>query len=364
MQIRSLLLIVVFLTVASSSIFAQHSLQIDNGSGSYSTIFGSAPGGIYILPGGGGNILTDYSAPGSPSLAWLTAGNSNTTPGTHFLGTTDNIALHINVRNGVTINNSLIFETNGSISREVTGVTAGNARGSFAVDMQQWRTAATQVASGDVTVIAGGFQNIASGYGSVVSGGQGNNSTFNFSTISGGQFNTASDWHTVVSGGGSNTASADYSTVSGGHYAHASKYGQNAHAAGRFAAQGDAQTSVYVMRQETTNNTATSMFLDGSAARLTIPNNSAYSVRIQIVAINTTTPTRSATFRCDGVLLNNGGTTSGSFSAIASNTTGGFLSTVAVSADDINDALDIQVTGGIGQTIRWVARVETAEVSF
>jgi hypothetical protein len=106
------------------------------------------------------------------------------------------------------------------------------------------------------------------------------------------------------------------------------------------------------------------MFLDGSTQRLTIPSNSAYAVRLQVVAINTTTPTQSGSFGCQGVLLNNGGTTSGTFVSITTNVTGGFTGTVTVSADNVNDALDIQVTGVAGQTIRWVARVETVEVSF
>lgn len=50
-----------FLAIAllfvSTNIFAQHSLQFDNGV-SYSLIVGSTPGGIYTMPPGGGTILT------------------------------------------------------------------------------------------------------------------------------------------------------------------------------------------------------------------------------------------------------------------------------------------------------------------
>jgi hypothetical protein len=59
--------------------FAQHSLQLDFGGG-YSTIQASNPGGIYILPPGGGTLLTNSA--GNPS--WLITGNmlSGGTPST------------------------------------------------------------------------------------------------------------------------------------------------------------------------------------------------------------------------------------------------------------------------------------------
>jgi hypothetical protein len=37
---------------------------------------------------------------------------------------------------------------------------------------------------------------------------------------------------------------------------------------------------------------------------------------------------------------------------------------VAVSADDVNEALQVQVTGDATTTIRWVATVELTKVSF
>jgi len=76
--------VICFLTLFVHQTFAQHSLQLDAG-GIYSTIQATNPGGIYILPPGGGTLLTNSA--GNPS--WLIAGNmlsggSPTTPNELF----------------------------------------------------------------------------------------------------------------------------------------------------------------------------------------------------------------------------------------------------------------------------------------
>jgi hypothetical protein len=71
---RILILIALFCAVVSAR--AQHSLQLDDGT-STSVIRGSSPGGDYYLPPTGGVIFV-IPPPGSPSAAWLTAGNTLT----------------------------------------------------------------------------------------------------------------------------------------------------------------------------------------------------------------------------------------------------------------------------------------------
>jgi hypothetical protein len=131
--------------------------------------------------------------------------------------------------------------------------TGGNARGTNAVDLQQSRAGAFQVASSNYSFVGGGQNNstnsgdhyqvvvgglsnsinasghsfigggqsnsIATGSGSgwsVVTGGRGNVSSSQYATVSGGQSNTAStNTHATVVGGQSNTSSGKYS-VSGG----------------------------------------------------------------------------------------------------------------------------------------------------
>jgi hypothetical protein len=85
-----------------------------------------------------------------------------------------------------------------------------------AVDLQSARSAATQVASGDYSVIGGGLHNTASGWVATVGGGQENTVSGQYATVGGGWLNTASGLGTTVGGGNSNTASAPLATVGGG----------------------------------------------------------------------------------------------------------------------------------------------------
>lgn len=206
---RSFTTTLAFLCLLASGLFAQHSLQLDYG-GAYSTIIGSSPGGTYTLPPGGGTIFVIQ--PG-PSPFWRTDGNAGTTAGTNFLGTTDDQPLHLNVRNGATINNSLNLATNGSILREVTEYLAGDPRGNFAVDLQAERTGAMQVASGDHALILGGRRNSSSGSYSIVVGGETNNAGYAYDIIVGGYLNSIPDAGYSFIGGGSNNIIYDHFSI-------------------------------------------------------------------------------------------------------------------------------------------------------
>jgi hypothetical protein len=87
MKISRILFYAFFLFLLSHNGFAQHSLQLDDGLHHYSTITASNPGGIYLLPPGGGTLLTSGNT-------WTTAGNALTggVPPTanEFFGSTNN----------------------------------------------------------------------------------------------------------------------------------------------------------------------------------------------------------------------------------------------------------------------------------
>ena len=111
--------------------------------------------------------------------------------------------------------------TDGTYDIQATneGTVAGNVRGENSVDLQTSRSLATQVASGDYSVIGGGKNNTASGShgGNTISGGELNTASGYFCIVGGGFTNTASDYFSFVGGGLVNTASSTYSTVGGGN---------------------------------------------------------------------------------------------------------------------------------------------------
>lgn len=288
--------------------------------------------------------------------------------------------------------------------------TAGNARGSGAVDLQSKRFIAGQAATGSFSTIGGGRYNTNSGTAGTVGGGDANNVSdegstigggksnrvserwstiaggrdnnitskyssvgggkysyatgFNFAVIAGGYRNTATGYVSSIGGGFFNLASGTYSSIAGGFRAVASKFGQHSHAAGRFGANGDAQTSQYVLRNSTSNSAPAELFLDGSSARLTISADTTWVFDILIVARRTDADGESAAYRFTGCIDNNAGTTAlvGSVTkvVIAEDTAAWDAD---VTADDTNDALIITVTGENAKTIQWVAFCRTVETT-
>lgn len=209
---------------------------------------------------------------------WKAGGNSGTTAGTHFLGTTDNVALELkansvralrlepntsaapNVIGGAAVN---------SVSAGVVGATiAGGGAGSFGgasitnlvkahfgfigggganginpgatnsviaggylnviSNNAAFATVGGGIANGagtNAATVAGGYYNLASGFESTVAGGEANLASGTASFIGGGVTNIASGFEAVVAGGELNDATGPISFVGGGYFNAASKYG-------------------------------------------------------------------------------------------------------------------------------------------
>jgi hypothetical protein len=185
---------------------------------------------------------------------WQLTGNTGTTPGTHFLGTTDNKALELKVNGqralrlepvagganviggsydnsvtagviGATISGgglataqNIVTDNFGTIGGGMANL-AGDAAGT--TDDAQNATVSgglQNTAAGDSSTIGGGCYNVTVNSGTTVSGGSGNVAGGNgpYGTVSGGADNLASGQGATISGGGTNTASGINATVGGG----------------------------------------------------------------------------------------------------------------------------------------------------
>ena len=477
-----------------------------------------------LAPGPDGDVLMTSGsnvvwAPLPNNTSWSLSGNSGTTAGTNFVGTTDNVPLEMRVVKSDSLNNILRLNTNGSIERgyQLRGMiyNPGNTRGSNAVDLQSYRTSQTQIASGDYSVISGGFTNSANSIGSTISGGSSNSAKGSFSTISGGsqnyslgdystvgggylnssaaygttiaggkqnhaigtsstvsggeqnhakgkysfvgggnknladtihavicggssnwvtginsviaggylnnikntlsfigsgyrntsnalyssivcgrmnyvggegatigggatdtangayaainggRFNNALAMGSSIGGGWNNTASALFSTITGGYKTVADKYGQNAYASGSFNTNppfGDAQTSVFVVRNKTTNSlTTVDLFLNGSNERMVLNNKDAWTFRAMVVGKSNTNLYRAA-YIITGLITRNGSSTSIDGLSVQTiyETRANYNATAVAS----NNSLVIRVTGDVKTEMRWVARVEVAQLNY
>jgi hypothetical protein len=219
-------------------------------------------------------------------------------------------------------------------------------------------------ASGQESTIAGGSGNVATATQATVCGGDSNDATGVESFVGGGGSNIASGLNSVIGGGQDNETGGNYSAILGGLFGLAPRYGQQAHAAGRFAADGDAQSSQVMMRRATTDATPSELFLDGATLRLAVPSNTSWIFQILLVARSSAG--LDSIYKSEGSIRNNAGTTTTSAVTTTEINDGiGLPATpVAVAADDPNDALTITVTGLGATNIRWVAKVSLVEVAF
>lgn len=225
-------------------------------------------------------------------------------------------------------------------------------------------------ATGQESTIGGGNANIASATQATVGGGDSNTASAAEATVSGGGGNNASGGNSAIGGGQSNSTSNAYACIPGGLQASADKYGQVAHAAGRFASDGDAQATTLIWRRLTGGNTPTEMFLNGDFAteRALVGNNKTWAFVILVVGRSSAGVC--AAWKVEGAIQNNGGTTAllaaVTTTVIADGTGGtwGVAGGVVVAADNVNDALSITVTGAVATNIHWVATGYITEVGF
>ena len=169
---------------------------------------------------GNGAGLTSVNADlldGLDSTAfWKLTGNAGTTPGTHFLGTTDNQPLELKVNNsralrlepGAASPNVIGGADGNSVSAGLSGATiAGGGRATIG----PFNTVAASYGA-----IGGGSGNYAAGLASSIAGGSMNTNVGNYAAIGGGRMNAASNDSATVGGGSNNLASGVWSVVGGG----------------------------------------------------------------------------------------------------------------------------------------------------
>jgi hypothetical protein len=300
--------------------------------------------------------------------------------------------------------------------------TGGNLRGQRSTDFQKNRGTAAQVASGTTSGILAGVSNQASGVSSVVVGGDSNTASSTYSFVGGGQSNTAqTNTHAAVCGGSGNTASGQYSFVGGGigniasglrsivvagdtnaasgsnscivggidNIANAS---QSFVAGGRRGtvrsivgnhifpacsipianAQGATQSALLLLGRQTTDATATVLCSDSSAASTTnqviLPNNAAYSFSGEVIA-GVTAAGNTARWTINGAIKRGANAASTAMVGtptvtMTHNDAGAAAWAVAVTADTTNGGIKVEVTGALATTIRWVAKIETTEMTY
>jgi hypothetical protein len=293
-------------------------------------------------------------------------------------------------QNNVAITNQHAGETNSALVLTPKGTGAfilgpkpdgtavgGNARGENATDLQTGtRSAATRVASGALSFAAGanntasGSRSVALGSGCTASAGwafscgrDNASQTGDYTTTVGGQNNIANSFSAIVAGGNASTASGSFAGICGGFQTQADRYAMQAHGSGQFSAKGDAQRARFVLRNKTTTNSAVELFLDGSSTRLTIPSGKIFAFTINISGVKSD-GSAVAHYLRQYALKNVAGTTTEVYAPVTIGSDNASGTSIALSANDTNDALKVEITGILDETWRWVASVDAVEIAY
>lgn len=193
--------------------------------------------------------------------------------------------------------------------------------------------------------------------------------------LSSGQYAVSLGYSTTASGTiavaiGDRTQATQSGSFAFGIKSESSIYGKYAFGSNVFAATGDAQTGTFILRVATTNATPTVLCTSGAAPGTTnqviLPNNSAYAFTGTVVARQQASGgTASAAWKIEGLIRREGSaatTTLIASTVTAIDNTPGW--TLALSADTTNGGLAITATGAAATNIRWVATVQTSEVTY
>lgn len=223
-------------------------------------------------------------------------------------------------------------------------------------------TGANAVALGS-TAKASGSTAFAVGSGPVASGAN---------SIAIGNASNASATNSIAIG--RLTAASGLASVALGQYATSAQDGKYSFSYSRFSTSGDWQKGEMVLGAATTNSTPVVLTSDAAAPSTTnqviLPNNSAYTVRGQIMARRSVAQADEASgWEFTAVIRRGANAASTTLVAAVTPTliaqdAGLSTTVVAVTADTTNGGLAITVTGIAATNIRWIAVVHTAELTY
>jgi hypothetical protein len=253
-----------------------------------------------------------------------------------------------------------------AVGAESVALGESNAGGLASFAALQTTTSSSYGAQANYSIALG--RNTRAASASAVAVGE-NSSATGTESVALGISNTASGARSTAIGGELNTASATYSRV-GGLRGVSNIKAKDVWSAGRFSSNGDAQLGTFVLRSDTTDATPEAVTSDNGSAttdnQIILPNNSAYAFHGTIVARQqASTGTACAAWKIEGLIRREGsaGTTVlvNSATTVLDNTPAWDM---ALSADTTNGGLKIEVTGAAATNIRWVATINTSEVTY
>ena len=183
---------------------------------------------------------------------------------------------------------------------------------------------------------------IPTGAGAAMVGGENNKGGGEYSFMAAGRYNEMESNDSLVSGHGSKSRFP----------------GSRAHASGRNAAAGDAQSHDFTMLATTFNNTP--FPLTHADGNISFADNTTFVIKLDVIARNITNPPQNAYYRCwvRGYCAAGAVTISASAKEIESEDTGVWDINFSASTNEVV----IEVEGHVTDTTYWLAWVQVIEV--
>ena len=294
--------------------------------------------------------------------------DGGTSNGLFTIGAADSIILVYSKQN-ITFGTNTGLAQSGWISLNKSSPSAGNA---FSAVIGGDSNSATAT----YAFVGGGNSNTASSNNTAVVGGNSNSASVSNAVIVGGASNQANGVQAVVVGGANNNSDSLNTVVIGG------VQGTTRSINGNFVtpasnspiqnASGRTQAAILLLGRQTTDATATVLASNtsagGTANQVILPNNSAYTFQGTCIA-NVTGGGTTSGWKFEGVIKRGANAASTTLVAAVTPTViaqdaGASAWVLAVTADTTNGGIAVTVTGAAATTIRWVAKIETTEVTF
>ena len=296
------------------------------------------------------NQNTGLFKPQATAKSAIAIGRSATASGTNSMALGSNSSFLGSVSAGsgsVALNGSYASGTNSLAAAIASNSSSYGATGANSVAMGQQAKATGQdsVAIGRETQASGGFSLSLGKDGSALASGS-----------------------VVISaaGTGYGTQASGVSSIALGDGTKTTQKGQISYASHRFASRGDGQGSLFTLYADTTDATATVLTTDngtaGGANQIVAASDTCITFDGTITAMQNGAQAY-ASWRIEGLLVNDGGTTTlaNSATTVIDNQSSWVM---ALSADDTNNALAITCTGEASHNIRWVANIRTTQVTY
>jgi hypothetical protein len=172
----------------------------------------------------------------------------------------------------------------------------------------------------------------------------------------------------VAIGSGAETAVGANNSLAIGMQSLARTQGGVVQASGRFSSNGDAQAGRYLLRTTTIDATVTEMFINGTAGgmRLVLPDDATWTFKVTVTAHRTDLANGRAGYTAAGVIYRIAGPTTTAIQGSVQKTVLAESNPswdINISANATDGALRVTVVGEVGKTIRWVALIETVEIT-